>query len=143
MRGKIRFFDRRAETDSIMFGAWATSSNVCPPGMMCKLDCPWLSPYLCVCLGGWPVGIRAQPDLANIRGFCWEMGGSHPALFRDTIALATCPDLAPEFAPGFACRPSDLVTRFGALSAYRGFSVFQFVQPLSKPSLSDLGEMIN
>ena len=100
----------------------ATSSNLCHPGMMCKLDCQWLSLYLFVCLGGWPVGILAQPDLANIRGFCWELGGSHPALFREIddcfpykIAPVMCPDLAPEFIPGFACHPSDLVTRFGGI----------------------------
>ena len=117
--------------------------------MMCKLDCPCLSPYLFVCLSGWPVGIRAQPDLANTRGFCWEPGGSHPALFREIvdcypykIAPATCPDLTPGFAPGFACHPSDLVTRFGLLYAYRGFSV-SFAQPLSRPSLSNPEEMIN
>ena len=68
--GIVIFFYQRAEKDSVMFGAGATTSNLCPPGMMCKLDCPWLSPYLFVCLGGWPVGIREQPDLANIRGFC-------------------------------------------------------------------------
>ena len=146
MRGKSRFFDQRAEKDSVMFGAGATTSNVCPPGMMCKLDCPWLRPYLFVCLGGWPVGIREQPDLANIRGFCWEPGGSHPALFWEIvdcfpykIAPDTCPDL--EFTPGFACRPSDLVTRFGILSASRDFSV-SFVQPLSRPSLSVPWEII-
>ena len=72
--GQIIFFDRRAEKDSVMFGAGATSSNLCPPGMMCKLDCLWLSLYLFVCLGGWPVGIRAQLDLANriLLGIGWE-----------------------------------------------------------------------
>ena len=32
--------------------------------------------------------------------------------------------------------PSDLMTRFGVSSAYRGFSVW-FVQPLSRPTSSD------
>ena len=83
-----------------------------------------------MCLGGWPVGIRAQPDLANIRGFCWEPGGSHPALFGEIV------DCYPDtIAP-------DLVTWFWVLSAYRGFCV-SFVQPLSRSSLSDPGEMIN
>ena len=27
------------------------------------------------------------------------------------------------FAPGFTCRPSDLIALFGVLSAYKGFSV--------------------
>ena len=98
-----------------------------------------------MCLSGWPVGIRVQPDLANIQGFCWEPGGSHPALFReivDCFPYKIAPDLALEFAPGFTCRPSDFVTQFGVLSAYRSVSV-SFVQPLSRLSLSDPGEMIN
>ena len=102
--GQIRFFDQRAEKDSVMFGAGATSSNLCPPGMMCGLDCPWLSLCLFVCLSGWPVGVRAQPDLANIRGSCWELGGSYTSLFREIvdccpynirIAPVMCLDLAP------------------------------------------------
>ena len=68
----------------------------------------------------------------------WEIVDCFP--FK--IAPVTCADLTPEFAPGFACGPSDLVTQLRALSAYRGFSV-SFVQPLSRPSLSDPGEMIN
>ena len=110
-----------------MFDEGTSTPDLCPPGMMCKLDCPWLSPYRFVCLGGWLVGIRAQPDLANIRGFCWEPGGSHPALFRGIvdcfpykIAPVVCPDLAPEFAPVPTCRPSDHMTRFRVLSAHRG-----------------------
>ena len=60
---------------SFMFDEGTSTPDLCPPGMMCKLDCPWLSLYLFVCLGKWPVGIRAQSDLAIIRGFCWEPGG--------------------------------------------------------------------
>ena len=62
--------------------------------------------------------------------------------FPYKIAPVRFSDISPEFAPGFACRPSDLVTRFGVLSVHRGFSV-SFVHLLSRPSLSDLGEMIN
>ena len=50
------------------------TSDLCPPGMMCKLDCPWLSPYWLMSLGGWPVSSREQLDLADIWGYCWELG---------------------------------------------------------------------
>ena len=59
--------------------------------------------------------------------------------FPDKIAPVTCLDIAPEFVPGPTSRPSDLMTRFGVLSAYRGFSV-SFVQPLSRPTSSDPGK---
>ena len=113
---------------------------LCPPGMMCKLDCPWLSPYLFVCLGGWPVGAAGSRQHTRILlGTGWESSGVDCFPYYK-IAPDTCPDL--EFIPGFACRPSDLVTRFGIISACRGFSV-SFVQPLSMPSLSVPGEIIN
>ena len=105
LQKQICFSDRRAGKHSFMFDEGTSTTDLCHPGIMCKLDCLWLSPYLFVCLGGWPVGIQAQPDLANIRGFCWAPGGSHPALFGGIvdcfpykIALVACLDLTPEFA---------------------------------------------
>ena len=50
--GQIRFSDWQGEKDTVMFKAGANISNLCPPGMMCKLDCPWLSLYLFVSIGG-------------------------------------------------------------------------------------------
>ena len=35
-----------------------------PPAVTCKLDPPWLSPYLFVPLCGWAVGVQLQPDFA-------------------------------------------------------------------------------
>ena len=52
----------------------------------------------------------------------------------------TCQDLPPDFASGFTCYPSDLMTFFSVLSAYRGFSV-SFIQPLSQPAPSSQGEL--
>ena len=43
--------------------------------------------------------------------------------FSDDIGPVMCPDLAPEFAPGSTGRPSNIMTLFKVLSAYRGFSV--------------------
>ena len=132
--GQIRFPDWRGEKDSVMFKAGAYISNLCPPVMMCKLDCLWLSLYLFVSIGGWPLGIRVQPDLTVIGADCREPGGSHPVPLREIVGCS--PDnigpvkcQAPDFAQGFTCRPSDLITIFGVVSACRGFSVL-FEQPL-------------
>ena len=71
---------------------------------MCKLDCPWLSPYLFVCK--WLITSREDPLLADIRGYCWEPGGTHSAqcltavgCFPQEYALVICRDFAPEFTP--------------------------------------------
>ena len=57
-----------------MFGEGTLTSSSCPPGMMCKLDSPWLCPYLFVSLSGWPFGIRVQADLDVIRVYCLDLG---------------------------------------------------------------------
>ena len=165
-------------------------------GMMCKLDCPWLSPYLFVSLGGWPFDIRVQPDLAVIRAYSRDPGGSpqpviivsappeleygtflqgyiavlqrgighvsvrpswmcvgafpdgacHPAplreifdCFPDNIGPVTCPDLAPDLAPGFTCLPSDLITLFGVLSAYMGFKCVVCTTPITANLIGSRG----
>ena len=59
-----------------MFGEGTLILNSGPPGMMCKLDSPWLCPYLFVSLGRWPFGIRVQGNLALIRVYCLDLGGS-------------------------------------------------------------------
>ena len=155
--GQSRLSDQWAEKHSFMFDEGASTSNLCSPGM-CKLDCPWLIPYLFVSLGGWPFGIRVQPNLSVIRAYCREsptwgtppgpVRHHYPAplweivdCFPDNIGPVTCPDLVLDFDPGFTCRPSDLITLFGVLSAYGGFSV-SFVQPLSRLSSSGQGELI-
>ena len=90
------------------------------------------SVHVLVSIGGWLFGIQVQPDLAVIR----EPGGGHPAPLRELVGCfpnnigpVKCPDPAPGFVLGFTCRPSDLITLFGVLSACRGFSVL-FEQPL-------------
>ena len=75
----------------------------------------------------------------------------------DDIAPMACPDLADpsladfapvtlwnlaeNYLPGFAHRPSDLMALPSLLSAHRGFCVL-LVQPLLQPTSSDLGEFI-
>ena len=33
-----------------------------PPANKCKLDSPWLGPYLVVLIAGWAIGVQLQPD---------------------------------------------------------------------------------
>ena len=80
--------------------------DLCHPGMMCKLECPWLSPYLFVSIGEWLITSCEQPVLADIWGYCWEPGGTHSALcpraiscFPQEYAPAMCRDFTPEFTP--------------------------------------------
>ena len=94
-------------------------------------------------MAGWHSGVAGSRQHTRI---LLGTGGSHLALFwgivdcfPDKIAPVTCLDIASEFVPGPTSRPSDLRTRFGVLSAYRGFSV-SFVQPLSRPTSSDPGK---
>ena len=62
---------------SIIFDEGVFTFDLCPPGMMCKLDCPWVSPYLFVSLGRWFVTNQEQPVFADIRRHCLEPGGTH------------------------------------------------------------------
>ena len=49
----------------IIFDEGVFAFDLCPPGMMCKLDCPWLSPYLFVSLGKWLNTSREQLVLTD------------------------------------------------------------------------------
>ena len=44
-----------------------------PLAKKCKLDFPWLGPYLVVSLCGWAVGIQLQPDSAVLFVHCQDL----------------------------------------------------------------------
>ena len=44
-----------------------------PPAKKCKLDSPWLGPYLVVSLCGWAFGIQLQPDSAVLFVHCQDL----------------------------------------------------------------------
>ena len=48
---------------------------LCPLGMMCKLDCPWLSPFVFVSLCGWFAARWGQLVLTDLHRDCWKPGG--------------------------------------------------------------------
>ena len=135
---------------SIKFDDGVFAFDLCPPGMMCKLDCPWLSPYLCVSLGKWLITSREQLVLVDIRGYCWEPGWTHSTVgFPQDYTPAMYQDFVPEFTPELINHPSDLVNRFGLMCVFSGANVSSLCVPLvlfdralSQPVLSDLGILV-
>ena len=68
--------------------------------------------------------VGAFPDAERHPAPLWKIVDC----FLVNIGPVKCPDLTLDFSPGFTCRPSDLISLFGVLSASRGFSA-SFVQP--------------
>ena len=44
-----------------------------PPAKKCKLDSPWLGPYLVVSLAGWAVGVQLPPDSQILMIHCQDL----------------------------------------------------------------------
>ena len=106
---------------SIMLGEGVFAYDLWPPGRMCKLDCPWLSPYLIVSLCRWFVTSQEQPVLANIRQYCWEPGGTWSTVgFPQERTPALCRGFALEFIPALINRPSDHMSRYRLLCVLGG-----------------------
>ena len=72
---------------------------LCPPGMMCKLDCPWLSPFLFVTLSGWFAARREHLVLTALRRDYWEPGGGGGARVLTSFLQGCVPVLYQDFAP--------------------------------------------
>ena len=47
--------------------------EVLPPAKKCKLDSPWLGPYLVVSLAGWAVGVQLHPDSPVLMIHCQDL----------------------------------------------------------------------
>ena len=118
---------------------------------MCKLDCPWVSPYLFVSLCKWFIANLEHPVLTDMRRHhCWEPGGTHltvgfpqeytPVMFRDFV---------PEFDPELINLPPDLVNRCRLLCVLGGDAVSSlcvspglFAWALSQLTLLDPGILV-
>ena len=128
-----------------MFDEGVFAFDLCPPGMMCKLDCPWVSPYLFVSLGKWFVSNQEQPVLADMQRHCCKPGGTYSTVgFPHKYTPVRCRDFAPEFDPELINRPSDLVNWCMLLCVLGGDAVSSlsvspglFDQALSQPALLD------
>ena len=104
-----------------MFDEWVFASDLCPPGLMCKLDCPWLNMYLFVSLGGRLVIGREQPVLANLQKYYWEPGGTHLKIgYPQECVLVVGRDFVPKVDPELINRLSDLVNRFRLVCVFGG-----------------------
>ena len=54
-----RIYDKGVVKRLFAVGDWIMRY---PPARKCKLDSPWVGPYLVVWLAGWSVGVQLQPD---------------------------------------------------------------------------------
>ena len=74
-----------------------------PPAVTCKLDSPWLSPYLFVSLCGWAVGIQLQPDSAVFFAHCQALEKiPQPRSLISSLPAPGRPELGPSAVNGSA-----------------------------------------
>ena len=55
-----RLYDRRAVKRNFTVGDWVM--RYYSPAKKCKLDSPWIGPYLIVSFMGWTIGIQKEPE---------------------------------------------------------------------------------
>ena len=60
VRTQKRLYDKRAVKRVFAVGDWTL--RYYPPAKKCKLDSPWMGPYLVMSLAGWAVGVQLHPD---------------------------------------------------------------------------------
>ena len=66
-----RLFDRRAVKRQFSVGDWAMCFYT--PAKKCKLDSPWIGPYLVVSLIGWAIGIQKAPESPIVIVHCQDI----------------------------------------------------------------------
>ena len=64
-------YDRRAVRRLFAVGDWIMCYY--PLAKKCKLDSPWVGPYLVVSLVGWAVGVQLQPDYPILLVHCQDL----------------------------------------------------------------------
>ena len=69
VRRQKRLYDKRAVKR--VFGDW--TMKYYPPPKECKLDSPWLGPYLVVSLTGWALGVQLHPDSPVLMIHCQDL----------------------------------------------------------------------
>ena len=65
VRRQKRLYDKWAVRRGFAVGDWTL--RYYPLAKKCKLDSPWLGPYLVVSLAGWAVGVQLHPDSPVLR----------------------------------------------------------------------------
>ena len=64
-------YDKGAVKRVFAVGDW--TMRYYPPAKKCKLDSPWLGPYLVVSLAGWAVGVQLHPDSPVLMIHCQDL----------------------------------------------------------------------
>ena len=65
-----RLYDRRAVKRNFTVGDWVM--RYYSPAKKCKLDSPWIGPYLIVSFMGWTIGIQRQPESPIVMVHCQD-----------------------------------------------------------------------
>ena len=68
---KKRLYDRRAVKQQFAVGDWAMRFYT--PTKKCKLDSPWIGPYLIVSFIGWAIGIQKAPESPIVIVHCHDI----------------------------------------------------------------------
>ena len=66
-----RHYDKRAVKCVFAVGDWTL--RYYPLAKKCKLDSPWMGPYLVVCQAGWAVGVQLHPDSLVLMIHCQDL----------------------------------------------------------------------
>ena len=66
-----RLYDSRAVKRQFAVGDW--SMRFYTPAKKCKLDSPWIGPYLVVSLVGWAIGIQKAPESPIVIVHCQDI----------------------------------------------------------------------
>ena len=70
-RRQKRLYDKRAVRRLFAVGDWIV--RYYPLAKKCKLDSPWIGPYLVVYLVGWAVGVQLHPDSPILLVHCQDL----------------------------------------------------------------------
>ena len=65
------FYDRRAVKRKFAVGDWVMRFYT--PAKKCKLDSPWIGPYLIVSFIGWSIGIQKEPESPVVVVHCQDI----------------------------------------------------------------------
>ena len=65
-----RLYDRRAVKRNFAVGDWVM--RYYSPAKKCKLDSPWIGPYLIVSFMGWTIGIQKEPESPVVMVHCQD-----------------------------------------------------------------------
>ena len=71
VRRQKRLYDKRAVRRLFAVGDWTL--RYYPPAKKCKLNSPWIGPYLVVSLAGWAVGVQLNPDSPILLIHCQDL----------------------------------------------------------------------